>query len=337
MISLANKYRPQTFDEILGQTYNIKILQRQVETSSTKNAYIFCGSTGTGKTATARVFARALNPGLEPIEIDAASNSGVDNIRNLIQDAHERSLNSGYKVYIIDECQALSTAAWQAFLKCLEEPPTSSIFIFCTTDPQKVPGTVLNRLQRFNFNKVSADLIRERLHYICQRERFTNFETTIDYISKIVDGCVREAITYLDKVASLSPDLSLECTVNILNKITYDDYFNLINLMIDGKCDEVILCIENLYSKGKDLKLFVGELLAFVLDISKYILLQSIGVTKIPECYTSQLQGSINFENALDYYIYVADKVLSLKNMIKEDVDVKSTVEVVCLQITRMQ
>ena len=337
MITLANKYRPKTFEEILGQTYNVRILQRQIETGNTKNAYIFCGSTGTGKTATARVFANTLNPGLDPIEIDAASNSGVDNVRNIIQDAQERSLNGGYKVYIIDEVQAMSSAAWQAFLKCLEEPPAGTVFILCTTDPQKVPGAVLNRLQRFNFNKVPTDLIRERLKHICLQEGFINFEDSIDYISKVVDGCVREAITNLDKVASFSSTFDLETTVNILNRITYDTYFKLINLMIDGKCDEVISCIEDLYNRGKDLKLFVNELLAFVLDVSKYTLLQDVRVTKIPECYVSQLQGSVNFENALDYYLYVADRVLSLKNMVKEDVDIKSTVEVICLQITRMQ
>ena len=146
MRALSLKYRPQTFDEVVGHEVIIKILKTQIEQGSVGHALLFAGKTGTGKTTVSRLLASAINEGLgTPIEIDAASNNGVDNVRAIIEDAKERAIDCTYKVYIIDEAQGLSNAAWQAFLKCIEEPPKYSIFIFCTTDPQKIPATIVNR------------------------------------------------------------------------------------------------------------------------------------------------------------------------------------------------
>ena len=150
--SLAVQFRPKTFDEVVGQETIIKILKKQVETQQFKNCYLFSGASGCGKTSVARIFAKTINNGVgEPIEIDAASNNGVDNIRNIIEEANKRSLDSDYKVYIMDEAHSLTSQSWQSLLKTIEEPPKYTIFIFCTTNPEKIPETILNRLQKFNF------------------------------------------------------------------------------------------------------------------------------------------------------------------------------------------
>lgn len=173
MISLAVKYRPQTFEEVTGQESIRIILQQQLESGEVKHAYLFCGGAGTGKTTCARIFAKEINKGQgNPIEMDAASNSGVEDVRNIIQQAKSKSLDSEYKVFIIDECHAISLIGWQAFLKMLEEPPAKSIFIFCTTDPQKIPKTILSRVQRYDFQRISQQGIVSRLEYILENEGY---------------------------------------------------------------------------------------------------------------------------------------------------------------------
>ena len=160
MKSLALKYRPQTFDDVVCQDSVMRVLSSQIEFKDFKQSYLFCGGAGTGKTTTARIFGKEVNGGKgRLIEIDGASNNGVDNIRNLIEDCKMKSLDSDYKVYIIDECHMLSIGAWNAFLKVLEEPPKGVIFIMCTTDPQKIPQTILSRVQRFDFTRIPTDKI----------------------------------------------------------------------------------------------------------------------------------------------------------------------------------
>ena len=146
MQSLATRYRPKTLEEVCSQASIIKILKKQIQTGQIKNCYLLCGPSGTGKTTIARILAYLINEGKgEPIEIDAASNNSVDNVRNLIDQAHERAIGCKYKIFIIDECHMITPQGWNAFLKCIEEPPAFTIFIFCTTDPQKIPATILNR------------------------------------------------------------------------------------------------------------------------------------------------------------------------------------------------
>ena len=260
MASLAVKYRPQTLDEVCGQSSIIKILRRQIETKSYKHTYLFTGPSGTGKTTIGRILAKAINGSLAGLEeLDAASNNGVENIRNIIKSAQERSISSLYKIYIIDECHALTNAAWQALLKCIEEPPEYTIFIFCTTDPQKIPSTIINRCQRYNLSKISTEQLVERLVYICKQEGYTNYEESVEYIAKISDGGARDAVATLEKVASLSIDISIENTLEALGTYSYNMFFELVNNIIDGKQDKVVSTISDIYYKGNDLKIFVDS------------------------------------------------------------------------------
>ena len=169
--SLAVKYRPQTSNDVTEQDSTKVILTQQLESGEIQHAYLFVGGAGTGKTTCARIFANEINHHEgSPIELDAASNSGVDDVRDIIRQAKLKSLDSEYKVFIIDECHALSNTAWQAFLKLLEEPPAKSIFIFCTTDPQKIPKTIISRVQRYEFKRISQKGIVQRLDYILAKE-----------------------------------------------------------------------------------------------------------------------------------------------------------------------
>ena len=184
MDSLAIKYRPKTWDDICEQKEVVDILTNQIKADEIKHGYLFTGPAGCGKTTAARIFANSINKGMgQPIELDAASNNSVDDIRRLIEDAQTQAIDSEYKVFIIDECHALSNSAWQAMLKIIEEPPAKSIFIFCTTDPQKIPKTILSRVQRYDFQRISLEGVCRRLELVYQAETVENdWKPDVDYI-----------------------------------------------------------------------------------------------------------------------------------------------------------
>lgn len=274
--SLAIKYRPKTWEDVTEQSNTKVILQQQLDSGEVKNAYLFCGPAGCGKTTCARIFAHDINKGQgNPIELDAASNNGVDDVRNIIQQAKTKSLDSEYKIFIIDECHALSNSAWQAMLKIIEEPPAKSIFIFCTTDPQKIPKTILSRVQRYDFSRISQDGIVNRLAHILDEENVSNNKVqdwlpSLSYIAKIADGGMRDAITLMDKCLAYSKELTLENVVKALGTTDYDTMFKLTDYLIDNKTKLALMMIDDLYSSGRDLKIFVKQYIQFLLDLSKY-------------------------------------------------------------------
>ena len=342
MKSLAVKYRPQTFNEVCGQNVTTRILNKVLEKQSFKNAYLFTGPSGCGKTTLSRIFAKAINNGVgEPIEIDAASSSGVDNVRAIMETAGQRSLTGTYKIYIIDECHAITSAGWQAFLKGIEETPEYTIFIFCTTEPNKIPATIQNRMQRFNVAKIGSQEIRDRLLWVCQQEGFINYEDTCELISKLCGGCMREALTMLDQCADLSSDLSLDNTKAVLGEAPFERMLKLTNFLIGQNEQYTLMAIDMLAQEGKDLKQFVNEYLSFTLELTKYVLFKNIAATNIPAYLENttdpmtSVMATVSFEGALDWFNYLATKLLEVKNTIKYDTSVKAIVEAYMLQVCR--
>ena len=296
--SLAVKYRPQTFDDVVEQGSIKIILTQQLESGDVKNAYLFTGGPGTGKTTCARIFANEINGGKgNPIEMDAASNSGVDDVRGIIQQARTQSLDSEYKVFIIDECHSISNTGWQAFLKLIEEPPAKSIFIFCTTDPQKIPKTILSRVQRYDFQRISQIGIVERLLYILTKEDreseddYTVAPDAVEYIAKIADGGMRDAITMMDKCLAYSNELTLENVIVALGTADYNTMIDLTGYLLHNERADVIRVIEDLYNDGKDLKQFIRQYMQFVLDVNKYALGVPWEYMTIPRLFEDMLES----------------------------------------------
>ena len=286
MEQLATKYRPRKFEDIVSQD-NIKIiLKNQLDTGLFKQAYLFCGGAVTGKTTSARIFANEINKGkAKPVEIDGASNNGVDNIRELIENCRMKAIDGSYKVYIIDEVHMLSTGAFNALLKILEEPPAKVIFILCTTDPQKIPATILSRVQRFNFTRIPADMIVDRLSYIIEQENTEICEhqgnevydgelieydkAALNYVANLAGGGMRDAITKLDTVLGYTYNITIANVTNCLGITPQSIMLKLIEAIKTNNMAEGLKLVDELYMEGKDLKLFIKDFAIFVLDIIK--------------------------------------------------------------------
>lgn len=335
--TLAVKYRPKSFDDVVEQQAIKDILTDQIKTGTFQHSYLFCGPAGCGKTTAARIFANDINGGKgNPIEVDAASNNGVDNVREIIDGARRKSLDSDYKVYIIDECHMLSTGAWNAMLKLLEEPPKTTVFIMCTTDPQKIPATILSRVQRYNFSKISLENIMSRLKNIVAWESaemeheagivdsFTYTDEAIQYVAKLADGGMRDAITMLDKCLSLDPELTIESVVAALGTVDYNIHFDLLFYMESGNITAAAKLIEDVYNNGKDLKQFVKQFQYFVLDVCKYLMFRDFKYVSIPAL--PEYKGRLE-DDDLDMALDVLDWVRQLNADIKWESNPKAIVQ----------
>jgi DNA polymerase-3 subunit gamma/tau len=275
-MNLATKYRPKKFENIVCQD-NVKIvLQNQIDTNEFKQAYLFCGSAGTGKTTSARIFANEINKGEGRIvEIDGASNNGVDNIRNLIDNCKMKSLDGTYKVFIIDEVHMLSIGAFNALLKILEEPPKGTIFILCTTDPQKIPATILSRVQRFDFKRIPTQRIMNRLTYIIEKENQTRTEQieytdeALQYIAQLAEGGMRDAITKLDTVLGFTQNITSEAVIKCLGLTSTQFILEILDNIIAKEPKNILGAIDTIFLEGKDLKLFIKDSIKVLIDVIK--------------------------------------------------------------------
>ena len=331
-VSLAVKYRPKCWEDVTEQSVVKDILENQVRTKTVQSAYLFTGPSGTGKTTSARIFANMINDGKgNPIEVDAASNSGVDNIRQIIEDAKRKPLDAEYKIVIVDECHSLSSGAWQALLKTLEEPPKFTIFIFCTTNPEKIPATILSRVQRYNFQKISNEGIVDRLNMILEKEsdeidnlscKLNWEQDALEFISKVSSGGMRDAITLLDKCLSLSHDVTLE---NVLKTIGSEDYSTFITFLsaLEEKEKEIsIKVVEDVYNAGKDVKQFMKDFAKFILEVEKYALYKNFDYISLPNTLENELERLID-----DSLFDIMDFVVSLNSQIKWENDPKTLIE----------
>lgn len=337
MEALATKYRPRTFKDVVCQDNIKKVLTNQLETGEIKQAYLFCGSAGTGKTTSARIFANDVNGGKgKPIEIDGASNNGVDNIRSIIDDCRMKSLDSKYKVYIIDEVHMLSIGAFNALLKVLEEPPKGVIFILCTTDPHKIPATILSRLQRFDFKRIPQFEIVQRLKYILQQEGKITYDIeALEYIAKLADGGMRDAIMKLDTVIGYTNNITLQAVLDCLGITNYEHLLKIVQGIINKQADEPIQIIDSIYRDGKDLKLFVKDLNKFVLDLCKLNITRNKELTMIP---TDIMRQCIHIATNTSKYdlVDILDGVNNLLDKIKYEQNPKNLIEseliILCLK-----
>ena len=338
MKSLAVKYRPSCFEDVLGQEAVKIILQQQLESGNIHSAMLFCGPSGDGKTTCARIFANELNKGQGvPIEMDAASHNGVDDVREIVKMASTKAVDAEYKVFIIDECHSISNTGWQAFLKCIEEPPAKVVFIFCTTDPQKIPATILSRVQRFQFQKVSTNAIIERLEAIIAFEGETeaiSYDTdAISYIAKLADGGVRLAIQYLEKCLAYNNALTTENVVKALNVTNYTDYIGITNLLLDpSDRASLIMRLDEIYASGVDFKQFLKQYVSFILDVNKALILDDLDdafqyinlprTSEIETWLTTILEhGDLEFFNKLLSHLVKLDGDVKYSQSVKVDIE----------------
>lgn len=345
MQTLAVKYRPKAFDDVIEQESVKIILQQQLQAGEVKHAYLFCGGAGTGKTTCARIFANDINGGEgSPIELDAASNSSVDDVRNIIQQAKTKSLDSEYKVFIIDECHAISNTGWQAFLKLIEEPPAKSIFIFCTTDPQKIPKTILSRVQRYDFRRISQQGIVCRLEHIIYEENinvpfreggiYQVSVEALEYIAKLAEGSMRTAISLMDKCLSYNSELTMKNVVKALGVANYDNMIEITSAYIFGEPDKLIKSLEDIHSSGVDMKQFIRQYLNFVLDIKKWFILGDFEYLQIPQIDTIEefIKDIDELDDTWDNISKLLDTIIKVNAEIKYDSNPKYLIEAMLLE-----
>ena len=340
MINLANKYRPKKFKDVVAQAYVKEILLNQLETEEIKHAYLFCGGAGTGKTTAARIFAKEVNQGKgNPIEIDAASNNGVENVRNIIEDSKFKSLDSKYKVYIIDEVHMLSTGAFNALLKTLEEPPSGTIFILCTTDPQKIPGTIMSRVQRFDFTRIKNEDIVSRLTYILESENeegahYSNTEEALSFIGKLANGGMRDAITRLEKVLDYTSDITVEAVSAALGTPDYETFVELTLAILSNETESALKMLDDFHMSGKDLKLTMRNYTDFLVDVCKFHLTQDISFTSLPDYL---LEDFKTIKDSADYslLLWMLEEMNKLNSIIKWEPNAKPIIEGQVLLMTQ--
>lgn len=281
--ALYREWRPQTFKDIVGQEHITTTLKNQILNNRIAHAYLFCGTRGTGKTTSAKVFAKALNC-LNPIdgepcnecdictkinqglaidvtELDAASNNGIDKIRDIIDDVKYPPQETRFKVYIMDEVHMLSMGAVNAFLKTLEEPPANVIFILATTDPQKLPITILSRCQRFDFKRISNKEITARLRKIVTEQGVIADDKSLNLIARVSDGAMRDSLSILDQAISMGDGaVEYDSVVSMLGLVTNEFLFNLGDAIIQRDIEKSIGIIDDVVLAGKDMYLFIKDL-----------------------------------------------------------------------------
>ena len=288
--ALYRKWRPQKFEDMVGQTAVTKTLKNAIIHHKTSHAYLFTGPRGTGKTSAAKIFAKAINC-LNPqdgepcndcllckgitegtigdvIEIDAASNNGVEEIRDIRDKARYAPTQATYKVYIIDEVHMLSTGAFNALLKTLEEPPKNVIFILATTEPHKIPATIISRTQRFDFRRITNDEIIQRLRYILEQEEIAYEEEALSVIARCANGGMRDALSLLDQVISFSDDKgSFEQAIQVSGSLTDDLMIEFVRLLTQQQAQAALLQLQDLLLLGKEASRLIEEWLEFSRDL----------------------------------------------------------------------
>ena len=286
--ALYRKFRPSEFEDVKGQDHIVKTLRNQINAGRIGHAYLFCGTRGTGKTTIAKILAKAVNcehpvdgspcnecsvcksinnqTSMNVIEIDAASNNGVDNIREIVEEVQYSPTEGKYKVYIIDEVHMLSTGAFNALLKTLEEPPSYVIFILATTEAHKIPITILSRCQRYDFRRITIDTIAARLQELLDKEQVEAEEKAVRYVAKAGDGSMRDALSLLDRCIAfyLGETLTYDKVLEVLGAVDVETFSKLFRSVADNKVTDCMEILEELVVRGR-------ELTQVVIDFTWYL------------------------------------------------------------------
>lgn len=265
MRNLAATYRPIKIEDVIGQEQAKAILLTHLS-NKPKSSYLLCGNAGTGKTTCARIFAHSLNnSNFNIIEINAADNTGVDGVRKIITDASRVPIGTPYKIFILDECHMLSTQAWNALLKLIEEPPDSVVFLFCTTDPHKIPGTIMSRVLRVDFKRIDLNLIVKRLAWILEQEQLPPIEeSSLKYIAQLANGGMRDAISLLDKVLGYGVEVTQDLINSALGTVGAETSYHLLECILNNDVLQTVNMIDSLSVNNLDYKAWIMDFRRFV-------------------------------------------------------------------------
>lgn len=355
--ALYRKLRPDSFEGVVGQDHIVKTLTNQIMSGRVGHAYLLCGTRGTGKTSTAKIFAKAVNcenpnqgnpcgvcqiclniqrnQSMNIIEIDAASNNGVDNIREIREETRYTPTEGKYKVYIVDEVHMLSQGAFNALLKTLEEPPSHVIFILATTEPHKLPATILSRCQRYDFKRISTQVIATTLMSYMKDEQVEVEDQALYYIGKAADGSMRDALSILDQCIAfyMGEKITLSKVQDVLGAVDTSVFVNMVDLLTTRNVEEIMKLVEEITMQGRDLSQWINDLIQYIRNL---LIIKAVGTKEsILDLSTEDLESLLRQSGILhqDEIVYYIKNLSELEQKIKFASQKRVLVEIELLKL----
>lgn len=359
--ALYRKFRPDCFEDVKGQEHIVTALRNQIQANRIGHAYLFCGTRGTGKTSIAKIFARAVNcqnpqngspcnecaicksvqsgASMNVIEIDAASNNGVDNIREIRDEVQYSPTEGKYKVYIIDEVHMLSIGAFNALLKTLEEPPSYVIFILATTEAHKIPITILSRCQRYDFRRITIPTIAERLKELMRTEEIQTEDAALRYIAKAADGSMRDALSLLDQCLAfyMNQELTYNKVLEVLGAVDTEIFSSMFHLIADQDTLGAIKKLDEVIMSGRDLSQFIVDFIWYLRNLlllaSSHTIIEAMEVSEDNKVLMEEDVQKADIETIIRYIQILSD----LSNQIKYASQKRVLVEIAVIKLTKPQ